>query len=226
MIDATCPLVAKVHAEARRFASSGRQIVLIGHEGHEEIEGTFGEAPDRTQVIATAEEVDALEIEDPAQVAYLTQTTLAIDETAGVVNALQARFPELSGPASSDICYATQNRQDAVRSLAGECDLVLVVGSRNSSNSMRLVEVARRSGARAELVEGAAEVVPMLIAGTRRIGLSAGASAPEALVQGVVSALSALGDVNLSERTVAREEIRFKLPLEVRSTEVMTCPSP
>jgi 4-hydroxy-3-methylbut-2-enyl diphosphate reductase len=226
VIDATCPLVAKVHAEARRFAAAGRQIVLIGHAGHEEVEGTFGEAPAHTQVIATPEEVDSLAIDDPAQVAYLTQTTLAIDETAEVVNALKARFPAVSGPASSDICYATQNRQDAVRALAADCDLVLVVGSRNSSNSVRLVEVARRSGARAELVEDAAQVSPELIASAARIGLSAGASAPETLVAGVVSALRGLGDVALSERTVAREEIHFKLPLEVRSTEVITCPSP
>jgi 4-hydroxy-3-methylbut-2-enyl diphosphate reductase len=226
VIDATCPLVAKVHAEARRFASAGHQIVLIGHQGHEEIEGTFGEAPERTQVIATPEEVATLQIDHPDRVAYLTQTTLAVDETAEVVDALKARFPAVASPASSDICYATQNRQDAVRSLAADCDLVLVVGSPNSSNSVRLVEVARRCGTRAELVEDAAQVGPELIATAGRIGLSAGASAPEALVQGVVSALRGLGDVAVSERTVAREEIHFKLPLEVRTTEVITCPSP
>jgi 4-hydroxy-3-methylbut-2-enyl diphosphate reductase len=226
VIDATCPLVAKVHSEARRFAAAGFQIVLVGHEGHEEIEGTFGEAPARTQVIASAEEVPGLEVEDPARVAYLTQTTLALDETADVVTALRARFPALSGPSSSDICYATQNRQDAVRSLADDCELVLVVGSRNSSNSCRLVEVARRAGTRAELVEDAADITPGLLSGVSRIGLSAGASAPEALVQGVVTALGALGDVRMSERRVAREEVRFKLPPEVRSPEVITCPSP
>jgi 4-hydroxy-3-methylbut-2-enyl diphosphate reductase len=226
VVDATCPLVAKVHAEARRFAAAGHQIVLIGHAGHEEVEGTVGEAPDRTQVIASPGEVDSLAIDDPARVAYLTQTTLAIDETADVVDALKARFPAVSGPASSDICYATQNRQDAVRALAADCDLVLVVGSRNSSNSLRLVEVARRAGARAELVEDATQLSPALIATAARIGLSAGASAPETLVAGVVSALRGLGDVALSERTVAREEVHFKLPLEVRSTEVITCPSP
>jgi 4-hydroxy-3-methylbut-2-enyl diphosphate reductase len=225
-IDATCPLVAKVHVEARRAAEAGRTVVLIGHAGHEEVEGTVGEAPDRTQVIASPGEVDSLAIDDPARVAYLTQTTLAIDETADVVDALKARFPAVSGPASSDICYATQNRQDAVRALAADCDLVLVVGSRNSSNSLRLVEVARRAGARAELVEDATQLSPALIATAARIGLSAGASAPETLVAGVVSALRGLGDVALSERTVAREEVHFKLPLEVRSTEVITCPSP
>ncbi len=226
VIDATCPLVAKVHAEARRFASAGYQIVLVGHEGHEEIEGTFGEAPDHTQVVASAAEVSRLEVEDPDRVAYLTQTTLAIDETTDVLDALKVRFPTLSGPASSDICYATQNRQDAVRSLADDCDLVLVVGSRNSSNSCRLVEVARRAGARAELVEDAGEIAPALLRGVGRIGVSAGASAPERYVQGVVRALGALGDVTLSERRVAREEVHFKLPPEVRSPEVISCPSP
>jgi 4-hydroxy-3-methylbut-2-enyl diphosphate reductase len=226
VIDATCPLVAKVHSEARRFAAAGFQIVLVGHEGHEEIEGTVGEAPGQMRVIASAEDVDALEIDDSEGVAYLTQTTLAIDETADVVDALRARFPTLSGPSSSDICYATQNRQDAVRSLAADCDLVLVVGSRNSSNSCRLVEVARRAGARAELVEDATDIAPALIATAQRVGISAGASAPEVLVQGVVSALSALGDVQVSERRVAREDIHFKLPPEVRNPEVISCPSP
>ncbi len=225
VIDATCPLVAKVHSEARRFASAGYEIVLVGHAGHEEIEGTFGEAPERTQVIASAEAVQSLQVDDPDRVAYLTQTTLAIDETADVLDALAARFPSLSGPSSSDICYATQNRQDAVRSLAGDCDLVLVVGSRNSSNSCRLVEVARRAGARAELIEDAAQIAPSLLREARRIGISAGASAPEIYVQGVVRALRALGDVTLSERRVAREEVHFKLPPEVRSPEVISCPS-
>jgi 4-hydroxy-3-methylbut-2-enyl diphosphate reductase len=222
VIDATCPLVAKVHAEARRFASGGSEIILIGHEGHEEIEGTYGEAPDRTQVISTVSEVATLEVRDPERLAFLTQTTLAIDETSDVVDALKARFPKLAGPSSSDICYATQNRQDAVRSLADDCDLVLVVGSRNSSNSCRLVEVARRAGARAELVENAADIRPALVARAGRIGLSAGASAPEILVQGVLSALRALGHVDLSERQVAREDIRFKLPVEARSPEVIS----
>ena len=226
VIDATCPLVAKVHAEARRFAAGGFEIVLIGHDGHDEVEGTLGEAPERTQLVASAEEIAALEIADPQRVAYLTQTTLAIDETAAVVQALRERFPTVAGPASSDICYATQNRQDAVRALAGECDLVLVVGSRNSSNSCRLVEVARRAGARAELVENAGELDPGLLRDARRIGLSAGASAPEHLVQGVISALSGLGELSVAERRVAREDIHFKLPAQVRSPEVIPCPSP
>lgn len=216
VIDATCPLVSKVHAEARRFAQSGAEIVLVGHEGHEEVEGTFGEAPEQMHVIATPEEVDRLEIKAPDRVAYLTQTTLAIDETEGVVDALRERFPALTGPASSDICYATQNRQDAVRELASSCDVVLVVGSGNSSNSRRLVEVAERAGCSAALVEDGSDIRPEMLVGCARVGLSAGASAPESLVQEVVRALDGLGGVTVSERTVAREDVHFKLPLKVR----------
>jgi 4-hydroxy-3-methylbut-2-en-1-yl diphosphate reductase len=216
VIDATCPLVAKVHGEARRFAAAGYDIVLVGHERHEEVEGTSGEAPERTHVIASAADVEALEVDDPARVAYLTQTTLAIDETAGVVDALRERFPKLAGPASSDICYATQNRQDAVRALALDCDLVLVVGSGNSSNSRRLVEVAERAGCPGLLVEDAGDITPAALAGRRRIGLSAGASAPEALVEDVVCALAGLGEVTVSEREIAREDVHFKLPPQVR----------
>jgi 4-hydroxy-3-methylbut-2-en-1-yl diphosphate reductase len=221
VIDATCPLVAKVHAEARRFDARGFDIVLVGHEGHEEVDGTFGEAPNRTQVISSVEEIDALHVKDPGRVAYLTQTTLAIDETAGVIDALRERFPALAGPASSDICYATQNRQDAVRALAADCDVVLVVGSGNSSNSRRLVEVAARGGRPAVLVEDGTDIEPELLIGAERVGVTAGASAPEALVDGVVSALDGLGGVAVSERTVAREDVHFKLPPEVRSSEVM-----
>jgi 4-hydroxy-3-methylbut-2-enyl diphosphate reductase len=216
VIDATCPLVAKVHAEARRFAQSGLDIVLIGHEGHEEVEGTLGEAPERTQVIASADEVERLKVSDPERVAYLTQTTLAIDDTAGVVNALRARFPALVGPASSDICYATQNRQDAVRALATDSEVVLVVGSANSSNSRRLVEVAERAGRPAALVEDGTSVPPELLIGRRRIGLTAGASAPEQLVESVIRALDGLGGAVVKERTVASESIHFKLPPEAR----------
>jgi 4-hydroxy-3-methylbut-2-enyl diphosphate reductase len=212
VIDATCPLVAKVHAEARRFAQSGYDIVLVGHRGHEEIEGTLGEAPARTQVIASADEVERLRVEDPNRVAYLTQTTLAVDETAGVVDALRKRFPKMVGPSSSDICYATQNRQDAVRALAADCDVVLVVGSQNSSNSRRLVEVAQRAGCRATLVDDAAEIQPELLIGVGRVGVTAGASAPEELVDAVVRGLDGLGDVTVSERAVTREEVHFKLP--------------
>jgi 4-hydroxy-3-methylbut-2-enyl diphosphate reductase len=216
VIDATCPLVSKVHAEARRFARSGFDIVLVGHDGHEEVEGTFGEAPDDMHVIAAADEVDRLDVRDPERVAYLTQTTLAIDETAGVVDALRERFPALVGPASSDICYATQNRQDAVRELATDCDVVLVVGSGNSSNSRRLVEVAQRAGCSAALVEDGSDIDPELLIGACRVGLTAGASAPESVVEGVVRALDGLGGATVSERTVAREDVHFKLPVEVR----------
>lgn len=216
VIDATCPLVSKVHAEARRFAASDFDIVLVGHEGHEEVEGTFGEAPDRTQVIASADEVARLAVTDPDRVAYLTQTTLAVDDTASIVEALRVRFPGAVGPASSDICYATQNRQDAVRALAADCDLILVVGSGNSSNSRRLVEVAERAGCPARLVEGSASILPEALVGTRRIGLTAGASAPEALVEAVIRALDGLGGTTVSERVVASEHMRFKLPPEVR----------
>jgi len=218
VIDATCPLVAKVHAETRRFAREGFDIVLIGHEGHEEVEGTIGEAPDRVQVIASQDEVAAVAVADPEKVAYITQTTLAVDETAVVVHALRERFPGLAGPKSDDICYATQNRQDAVRALAGDCDIVLVVGSPNSSNSRRLVEVAERAGCRSELVERADDIRPELLRDARSVGLTAGASAPEELVAGVVSALGGLGRVSVSERVVATEQVHFKLPPEVRRT--------
>jgi 4-hydroxy-3-methylbut-2-enyl diphosphate reductase len=216
VIDATCPLVAKVHAEARRFASAGFEIVLVGHEGHEEVDGTYGEAPERMHVIASPEQVADLPVDDDARVAYLTQTTLALDETATVVDALRDRFPALAGPASSDICFATQNRQDAVRALATDCDLIVVVGSANSSNSRRLVEVAERAGCRATLVEDAGEIPPELLAGARRVGLTAGASAPGALVDDVVSALGGLGGVTVAERAVAKEDVQFKLPPQVR----------
>jgi 4-hydroxy-3-methylbut-2-enyl diphosphate reductase len=217
VIDATCPLVGKVHAEARRFARNGYTIVLVGHEGHEEIEGTAGEAPDRIRLIAEREQVSDLQIEDPQRVAYLTQTTLAVDETAEVVRALRERFPAIVGPRSDDICYATQNRQDAVRALAAECELVLVVGSRNSSNSNRLVEVARRHGARAQLVDDERQIDPDWLLGVRRLGISAGASSPERIVSRVVGALSILGRFEVSERAVARETVRFSLPKEVRA---------
>jgi 4-hydroxy-3-methylbut-2-enyl diphosphate reductase len=216
VIDATCPLVAKVHAEARRFADTQFDIVLVGHVDHEEIEGTYGEAPEHTQVISSVEEVAELQITDPERVAYLTQTTLAVDETADVVRALKARFPAAVGPPSSDICYATQNRQDAVRALAADCDLILVVGSSNSSNSRRLVEVAQRAHCRALLVEGACDIPPEALVDRRRIGITAGASAPETLVQGVVRALSGLGAVTVTEHRVATEKMHFKLPPEVR----------
>jgi 4-hydroxy-3-methylbut-2-enyl diphosphate reductase len=220
VVDATCPLVAKVHAEARRFAAEDFQIVLVGHSDHEEVVGTVGEAPANTRVISSAAEAAAIELSDDRPVACLTQTTLAVDETAGIVAALRERRPDLVLPASEDICYATQNRQDAVRAIASRCDLVLVVGSQNSSNSRRLVEVAQRAGTRAELVERAEDIAPELLVDARRIGLTAGASAPEHLVSAVVSALGGLGALAVSEHTVATEDTRFNLPPAVRDRAV------
>jgi 4-hydroxy-3-methylbut-2-enyl diphosphate reductase len=217
VIDATCPLVSKVHAEARRFANDGFSVVLVGHEGHEEIEGTAGEAPSNVTVIASAEEVDALEVEDPHRVAYLTQTTLAVDETKGVVSRLRERFPDVVGPRSDDICYATQNRQDAVKALAETCDLMLVVGSRNSSNSNRLVEVAERHGCKAHLLDEQADIEPSWFDGVQRVGVTAGASSPERIVRRIVGALRVLGPLTVSEYAVAAEEVKFTLPREVRA---------
>jgi 4-hydroxy-3-methylbut-2-enyl diphosphate reductase len=217
VIDATCPLVAKVHAEARRFAAGNFEIVLVGHEDHEEVEGTVGEAPGHTRVISTIEEARSIELSDSGRVAVLTQTTLAVDETADIVDALRARYPALAVPASEDICYATQNRQDAVRAIARDCELILVVGSPNSSNSRRLVEVAERTGCRAQLVGRADEIAPEELVGVKRIGVTAGASAPESLVAEVVSALAGLGGVSVSELTVATEDMRFNLPPQVRT---------
>jgi len=216
VIDATCPLVAKVHAEARRFARDGYRILLVGHLDHEEVQGTVGEAPDAIEVVDDLRAADEVQAPDPERVAYLTQTTLAVDEVQEVVDALRARFPALTGPRADDICYATQNRQEAVRALAEECDVMLVVGSRNSSNSNRLVEVAERCGCTARLVEDASELDTALVRGASTIGITAGASAPESLVQGVVDALAAIGPVDVVEREVVQESMRFSLPVEVR----------
>ena len=217
VIDATCPLVAKVHAEARRFAAADFQIVLVGHEDHEEVEGTVGEAPAHTQVIASIAEARSLDLVDSSRVAVLTQTTLAVDETADIVDALRDRYPSLVVPPSEDICYASQNRQDAVRAIAPDVELILVVGSQNSSNSRRLVEVAERAGCPARLVEGAEEIAPELLVGVRRIGVTAGASAPESLVQQVVAAIAGLGGAGVREHTVATEDMHFNLPPQVRA---------
>jgi 4-hydroxy-3-methylbut-2-enyl diphosphate reductase len=216
VVDATCPLVSKVHAEARRFAGEGRTIVLVGHEGHEEVEGTTGEVPEQVQVIADAGAVDELSIPDPARVAYLTQTTLAVDETETVVDALRKRFPDIVGPRSDDICYATQNRQDAVKALSSSCDFVLVVGSRNSSNSNRLVEVVERHGRPARLVDDETDVDPRWFAEARRVGVTAGASSPERIVQRVVTALEVLGPLKVVEEAVTDETVRFALPPQVK----------
>jgi 4-hydroxy-3-methylbut-2-en-1-yl diphosphate reductase len=216
VIDATCPLVTKVHTEARRFAQSGHTICLIGHQGHEEVEGTTGEVPDAVRVIEDPGDVGDVEVADPARVVYLTQTTLAVDEVSDVVAALRRRFPMLVGPGSDDICYATQNRQDAVKALAGECDLVLVIGSDNSSNSKRLVEVAERAGTSARLIDDETDIDLRALATAHTIGLTAGASAPEALVTSVLDALAGLGPIEVEERVVGQESMRFTLPVEVR----------
>jgi 4-hydroxy-3-methylbut-2-enyl diphosphate reductase len=216
VIDATCPLVTKVHAEARRFAARGDTVVLIGHAGHEEVEGTIGVAPAATVLVETAADVGGLRVRDPSRVSYLTQTTLAVDETAEVVGALRERFPELRGPASADICYATTNRQEAVAAVAAEADVVLVVGSVNSSNSLRLVELARRAGTPAHLIDDAGDVRPAWVTGAATVGLTAGASAPARLVDDVIAALGGLGPVAVTERETARETIQFTLPPSVR----------
>ena len=215
-IDATCPLVTKVHREAARFAAEGYTIVLVGHDGHEEVEGTMGEAPERIVLVQSEQDVDALEVEDPERVAYVTQTTLSVDETGSIVARLCARFPAIVGPRTDDICYATTNRQAAVKRLASDCDLLLVIGSRNSSNSVRLVEVARDCGTDAHLIDNAGEVCEEWLEGRRVVGISSGASAPENLVQELVDYFRARGVRDVSEVDVIREDVRFMLPKPVR----------
>ena len=216
VVDATCPLVTKVHSEARRFASRGDTVVLIGHAGHEEVEGTLGEAPDRMVLVDSPEDVAALEVEDPSRVSYLTQTTLAVDETSEVVDALRTRFPGLRGPGSDDICYATTNRQQSLAAVADEADLVIVVGSANSSNSVRMVEVARRMGTPAYLVDDVSEISESWLAGVQVVGLTAGASAPPELVHQVVQWLRQFGPVTVQERETTRETLTFGLPPAAR----------
>lgn len=216
VVDATCPLVSKVHREANRFAKDGDTVFLIGHAGHDEVEGTLGEEPDRTVLVQRPEDVAGLEVDDPERVSYLTQTTLAVEEADGVADALRERFPALRGPSSEDICYATTNRQHAVREVAGPADVVLVAGSQNSSNSLRLVEVARREGARAYLVDDASEIELDWLTGARTIAVSAGASAPPEVVDEIVHALSGLGELDITEHTVTTENVNFGLPKEVR----------
>jgi 4-hydroxy-3-methylbut-2-enyl diphosphate reductase len=217
VIDTTCPLVRKIHTEARRFAALGNTIVLVGHPGHEETVGIIGEAPQSTVVVQDSADVAALDVPDPAKVAYLTQTTLAVDETAKVVTALRRRFPALREPASDDICYATTNRQRALAAVSAEADLVLVVGSANSSNSERLVELARRRGTPAYRIDGAADIRVAWLASVRTIALTAGASAPPHLISTIVDALAGLGQVHVIEREAIQESIHFTLPHLVRS---------
>jgi 4-hydroxy-3-methylbut-2-en-1-yl diphosphate reductase len=216
-IDATCPLVTKVHQEAKRFARDDYDILLIGHEGHEEVEGTAGEAPQHVQLVDTAEDAEKVAVRDPSKVVWLSQTTLSVDETMVRVNQLKARFPELQDPPSDDICYATQNRQVAVKAMAPECDLVLVVGSQNSSNSKRLVEVALQAGARAaHLIDYAREVDPTWLDGVTTVGVTSGASVPDILVMDLLSWLADRGFADVQEVTTANEKVSFALPRELR----------
>ena len=215
-IDATCPLVTKVHVEAKKFAADGYTIVLVGHAGHEEVEGTMGEAPEHIVLIETEADVDALEVDDPDRVAFISQTTLSVDETRAIIARLREKFPNITGPRTDDICYATTNRQMAVRQMAGECDLVLVIGSSNSSNSNRLVEVARAHGAESHLIDNEAQVREEWLDGKRVVGISSGASAPEELVQRLVDFFRRRGTDDVSEFQVVKEDVRFMLPKEIR----------
>ncbi len=215
VIDATCPLVTKVHLEAVRFAKLGYQIILIGHAGHEEIEGTTGEAAGQIVLVSNVEEAERVEVKDPNRVAYITQTTLSMEDTRPIVETLRRRFPKIQGPAKDDICYATQNRQLAVRALAKEAPVILVVGSKNSSNSNRLVEEAEQAGARAYLVDDVSEVDRSWFAGVTAVGVTSGASAPEFLVETIIRHLKGLGATEVREVVTVREDVSFTLPPEV-----------
>jgi len=216
-IDATCPLVTKVHVEARRFAAEDNDILLIGHAGHEEVVGTTGQAPANIHLVDGVDDAATVEVRDPAKVAYLSQTTLSVDETMQTVAALKARFPLLQGPPSDDICYATQNRQLAVKDIAARCELVLVVGSVNSSNSVRLTEVARDAGAAsAHLVDGFLDIDPAWLDGVETVGVTSGASVPDELVEGVLGWLAEWGYADVEEVTSADEHLQFSLPVEIR----------
>ncbi|MDQ2702577.1 MAG: 4-hydroxy-3-methylbut-2-enyl diphosphate reductase [Pseudomonadota bacterium] len=221
VFDATCPLVTKVHLEVARQCRAGRDMVLVGHEGHPEVEGTMGQwrkeaGAGEIYLVEDLDDVAALQVKQPENLSYTTQTTLSVDDTRGIIQALKARFPQIQGPRNDDICYATQNRQDAVRELAEQCDLVLVVGSPNSSNSNRLRELAQRQGVEAYLIDGAVEIDPRWIAGRRHIGVTAGASAPEVLVRGVIERLQQLGAASVRELDGKPEDMVFALPRELR----------
>ncbi|WP_394540801.1 4-hydroxy-3-methylbut-2-enyl diphosphate reductase [Lysobacter enzymogenes] len=221
VFDATCPLVTKVHLEVSRHCRAGRDVVLIGHEGHPEVEGTMGQwkreaGSGRIYLVEDADDVAAMQVDQPDNLAYTTQTTLSVDDTRSVIEALRAKYPAIQGPKNDDICYATQNRQDSVRELAARCDLVLVVGSPNSSNSNRLRELAEREGVTSYLIDGADEIDPRWIEGRSRIGITAGASAPEVLVRGVIDRLSELGADRVTELDGEQESMVFALPKELR----------
>jgi 4-hydroxy-3-methylbut-2-enyl diphosphate reductase len=214
VVDATCPLVTKVHLEAIRYAREGYSIVLIGHEDHDEVIGTLGEAPDRIIVIDSAVEVERLEVPNPEKIAYLTQTTLSVDDTRDVIDALRRKFPRIVGPSRDDICYATQNRQAAVKTVASDVDVLLVIGAANSSNSLRLVEVSKSAGTRAYLINDVRDIKPEWLVGARRVGVTAGASAPEVLVTEAVAALRRDG-ATAREVHVVDENVRFAMPGEL-----------
>jgi 4-hydroxy-3-methylbut-2-en-1-yl diphosphate reductase len=215
-IDATCPLVSKVHVQARRYAADGYTILLIGHAGHEEVIGTMGEAPESTILVQSVEDAEALDLPADARVAYITQTTLSVDETGEIIQALRRRFPEIHAPKKEDICYATSNRQWAVKDLLGEVDLLLVIGSRNSSNSNRLVEVARAHGVAAHLIDDETDIDPTWLEDAETVGLTSGASAPEKLVERVCDWFRALGVEDISAHRLVDEAVEFRLPVELR----------
>jgi 4-hydroxy-3-methylbut-2-enyl diphosphate reductase len=219
VLDATCPLVTKVHVEGRRYARDGRAVILIGHAGHPEVEGTMGQIDGELHLVATAEEVARLPIPADRRVAYVTQTTLSVDDTREVIEAIRTRFADAVGPGTRDICYATQNRQTAVRALAAECDVVLVVGAANSSNSNRLREIAAECGARAHLIADAGALTAGMVAGARCVGITAGASAPERLVEEVVATLRALGATEVSALPGIVEDVTFRLPGRLQAAE-------
>ena len=218
VLDATCPLVTKVHGEAQRYAKKNYTIILIGHHSHVEVQGTVGEAPDRIIVVGSVEEVAVLEVVDENKVAYITQTTLSMDDTAEIIDALKKRFPKIKGPAKDDICYATQNRQNAVKALSKEVELVLVVGAQNSSNSVRLLEVAKTTGVKARRIESAAELKVEWLEGIQNIGITAGASAPEDIVQGIVTELRKMSSSSqVRDLEIVREDVTFALPAVLRT---------
>src|SRR3954465_665238 len=225
-IDATCPLVTKVHVEAKKFAADGYTIVLIGHGGHEEVEGTMGEAPASIVLVETEADVDALQVPDPDKIAYISQTTLSVDETRSIINRLREKFPAITGPRTDDICYATTNRQAAVKQMAAHCDLLLVIGSRNSSNSNRLVQVTRELGTEAHLIDDVSEVDEAWLQGKRVVGISSGARAREELVQRLVEFFRARGAAEVEEFQVVQEDVRFMLPKAIRQAMAGAAPAP
>ena len=216
VIDATCPLVAKVHKEGQRYAENGYEVVLIGHNGHPEVEGTMGRIPGKVHLVSKAGDVDRLEVADPSKLSYVTQTTLSVDDTREVIDALKRRFPRILGPDVKDICYATQNRQAAVRELAREVDVILVVGARNSSNSNRLREIGSEMGVASYLIDDAGQLDPRWLKGAEAVGITAGASAPEELVQDLIARLRDFDEVDVSVLDGIQENVQFKLPIELR----------